>query len=143
MSKLDSLLAEKLYGDILNLPHFTSAHYARMPNVQRAAQFGAFAALTGQYDALAERARHTEHFVGLEPDTLNQLDETLSFIKQQTDQSPTVKLTYFQPDERKEGGEYICLTTQISLIDEATNSLRLANGSLINLGYVVSLQVIA
>lgn len=44
------------YDDIINLPHPTSAKHPRMPALDRAAQFSAFAALTG-YDELIHETR--------------------------------------------------------------------------------------
>ena len=44
------------YDDIINLPHPTSAKHPRMPAIERAAQFSAFAALTG-YDELIRETR--------------------------------------------------------------------------------------
>ena len=44
------------YDDIINLPHPTSAKHPRMPALDRAAQFSAFAALKG-YDELIHETR--------------------------------------------------------------------------------------
>ena len=44
------------YDDIINLPHPTSAKHPRMPALDRAAQFSAFAALPG-YDELIHETR--------------------------------------------------------------------------------------
>ena len=46
------------YDDIINLPHPTSAKHPRMPALDRAAQFSAFAALTG-YDELIHETRRS------------------------------------------------------------------------------------
>lgn len=48
---------EEKYGDILELPHFTSATHPRMPLHERAAQFSPFAALTGYEDVIRETAQ--------------------------------------------------------------------------------------
>ena len=42
------------YKDIINLPHYVSKKYPQMSIEDRAAQFGAFAALTG-YEAKIEK----------------------------------------------------------------------------------------
>ena len=44
------------YDDIINLPHHQSATRPRMSMHDRAAQFGAFAALTGHEDAVKDTA---------------------------------------------------------------------------------------
>lgn len=49
--------AEKVYKDIINMPHHVSTQRRRMSAGERAAQFGAFAALTGYDDKIDETAR--------------------------------------------------------------------------------------
>ena len=54
------------YDDIIDLPHHVSTVHPQMPPSARAAQFSAFAALTGYEDVIDETARM---FVSqLEPD---------------------------------------------------------------------------
>ena len=48
------------YGDIIDLPHPVSKRRAHMSQVDRAAQFSPFAALTGHGAAIQETARLTE-----------------------------------------------------------------------------------
>lgn len=51
------------YSDMLTLPHPSQPHHPLMPRPQRAAQFAAFAALTGFEDKLAHMERHvTDHY---------------------------------------------------------------------------------
>lgn len=45
---------EHKYDDIIELPHPISSRHPRMGRLDRAAQFSAFAALTG-YDSMVER----------------------------------------------------------------------------------------
>ena len=51
--------SEKLYGDIIKMPHHVSKRKAHMKNKDRAAQFAAFAALSGFDSAIMETARIT------------------------------------------------------------------------------------
>lgn len=47
------------YDDMIHLPHPTSSKHPRMSALSRAAQFAAFAALTGHEEAIEETAeRH-------------------------------------------------------------------------------------
>ena len=48
------------YDDIINLPHYEPKHHPRMPMWNRAAQFAAFAALTGYEDAIKDTAQQNE-----------------------------------------------------------------------------------
>lgn len=48
------------YDDMINLPRPVSKRHAPMPQSARAAQFSAFAALSGYEEAVEETARLTE-----------------------------------------------------------------------------------
>ncbi len=51
---------ERRYDDIIDLPHHSSPTRPRMPVSDRAAQFAAFAALSGHGDAIRETALKVE-----------------------------------------------------------------------------------
>ena len=51
---------ELRYKNIMSLPHYTSTTRPRMTSYSRAAQFSAFAALTGYDAAVLEISRYTE-----------------------------------------------------------------------------------
>ena len=51
--------ARVVYADIIDLPHHVSTVHPQMPLSARAAQFSAFAALTGYEDVIDETARLT------------------------------------------------------------------------------------
>ncbi len=51
---------DRRYDDIIDLPHHVSPTRPRMPVGDRAAQFAAFAALTGHSDVIRETARRAE-----------------------------------------------------------------------------------
>jgi hypothetical protein len=46
------------YDDILHLPHHQSERHPHMSNLERAAQFSPFAALTGHGDVIQETERN-------------------------------------------------------------------------------------
>ncbi len=52
--------AERIYKDIINMEHHISTRRRRMSASDRAAQFGAFAALTGYDEQIDEAAREHE-----------------------------------------------------------------------------------
>ena len=53
----------KKYEDIINLPHWDPKFHKRMSNIDRAAQFAPFAALTGFSDAIEKAEKqHLECF---------------------------------------------------------------------------------
>ena len=91
------------YEDIINMEHPTSKKHPRMSMYARAAQFSPFAALTGHDDAVKEAARQTERFIELDEDSLARLNDKLNMIEENIDADIPVSITYFVPDERKDG----------------------------------------
>lgn len=129
-----------LYGDLLEMNHPVSTVHRAMGRVERAAQFGAFAALTGHYDALAERARHTEAERTMETDVRDILDLKLRKIKRDGMPSSLLRITYFKPDERKDGGAYVTQTTVVKRWDDVEAVMVVENGERIPYAYVMDVE---
>lgn len=113
------------YKDMLHLPHPVSPTHPRMALQDRAAQFSPFAALTGYDDALKETARLTDRFIELDEDRKQEIDRQISYLQQHRGEEITVKITYFVPDVRKDGGAYNTLEGCVQKIDENSRSLRI------------------
>ena len=113
------------YKDMLHLPHPVSAARPRMALQDRAAQFSPFAALTGYDDALRETARLTERFIELDEDGKQEIDRQISYLQQHPLDTVPVKITYFVPDEKKDGGSYTAVEGCVRKIDENTKSLQI------------------
>lgn len=128
------------YEDIINLPHPTSARHPRMPRMSRAAQFSPFAALTGHEAAIMETARLTDQKAELTEDRKAELDRTQKILLEHLAQQPEITVTWFQPDERKEGGQYITTVGRLRRIDGAQRVLWLTSGDQISLDDVVEIQ---
>ncbi len=56
----DNSDARTVYGDIIDLPHHTSATRPKMSLYDRAAQFSPFAALTGYDEMIDDLVRQSE-----------------------------------------------------------------------------------
>lgn len=128
------------YEDIINLPHPTSARHPRMPRMSRAAQFSPFAALTGHEAAIMETARLTDQKAELTEDRKAELDRTQKILLEHMAQQPEIAVTWFQPDERKEGGQYITTVGRLRRIDGTQRVLWLTSGDQISLDDVVEIQ---
>lgn len=105
------------YDDIIDLPHHVSVSHSHMPNSERAAQFSPFAALTGYEGALEETARLTEEQREVSDNVRDSLDQTLARIMNRPDPNTEVRITYFVPDSRKDGGAYVTEDVRIRRID--------------------------
>ena len=106
------------YDDIINLPHHQSLTRPHMSAYDRAAQFSPFAALTGYEDAVAETARLTGKKAELDEYGKSDLNERLNIIQDTLDEQPKVSITYFLPDKKKSGGEYVAVSGCVKKIDE-------------------------
>ena len=116
------------YDDIINLPHPTSVKHPRMPLSDRAAQFAPFAALSGHSTALAETARLTDQRMELDEDARAVLDLKQQLLLERIKEQPEIMVTWFQPDEKKDGGRYIVSTGRLKRIHEAEQVLILTDG---------------
>ena len=128
------------YDDILYLPHPTSTRHPRMPISERAAIFSPFAALTGHAGAIAETARLTDQKMELDEDTKAELDRRQAVLLERISEQPEITVTWFQPDERKDGGAYLTATGQLKKIDEVKRLLILLDGMSIPLEDVADLE---
>ena len=72
--------AQRLYGDIIDLPHPVSKKHPPLTMQQKAAQFSPFAALSGYEEAIDETGRLTQEKLSLGEDRRAQLDEQLQKI---------------------------------------------------------------
>ena len=105
------------YDDIINLPHHVSTSHPHMPNIERAAQFSPFAALTGFEGAIEETARLTDDLRDISDSEREKLDAALAGLMRNPDPKADVKITYFVSDAKKEGGEYVTEKVRIRRVD--------------------------
>ena len=128
------------YDDIIGLPHPTSQRHPRIPIRERAAIFSPFAALSGHGAAIAETARLTKRRMELDEDTKAELDRRQAVLLAHIGEQPEVTVTWFQPDEKKDGGAYLTTTGRLKKLRELERSLVLTDGTEIPLEDVVTLE---
>ena len=116
------------YEDIIHLPHHVSLRRPQMSMKDRAAQFAPFAALTGHEDAVKETARLTDSRIDLDENEMQILNQKLQYLDAQFEQ-PVIEITYFLPDQRKSGGEYMEVQGRIKRIDRYNQCLRMEDGT--------------
>lgn len=129
------------YADIINLPHHVSAKRPQMSMLERAAQFSPFAALNGFDSAIRETARLTDQRITLDEYETETLNERLMLIAQRLEEAPEVVITYFQPDERKTGGEYVTVPGVVKKIDEIKGQVIFADGTVIPINEIISVAI--
>ena len=130
------------YDDIINLPHHQSPKRARMPRLDRAAQFAPFAALNGYGAAIIEAGRLTDADTELIEGYAEAVDGGLRTIRQRQHEHPKVTVTYFQPDDRKSGGAYQTVTGQVRKFMEYDRLLLLWDDTTIPFDNIYKLRVV-
>ena len=107
----------RIYDDMMHLPHHVSTTHPHMSVIDRAAQFSPFAALNGYDAAIKETARLTDERVELDEYMKDVLSDKLQIITDRLIEHPEIIITYFQPDEKKNGGAYVTATGTVKKID--------------------------
>ena len=126
------------YDDIINMEHPSSERHPRMSALDHAAQFSAFAALTGYEDIISESGRRTEERPEVDEEQL----EAMGRIEKELASRPAVKGLRFLPDSRKSGGRTTAFEGRVRNIDIGTSALVLADGTSIPLQDILELEVL-
>lgn len=128
------------YDDIIDLPHHVSPNRRRMSNTERGAQFSPFAALTGYEAAVEEAARLTDGKKELTEEMKAIIDAKIQAISEHPDAEPQVTITYFKPDERKEGGANVRVTGAVKEIDRIGKTIVLTDKTRIPIEQIGELE---
>ena len=130
------------YDDIICLPHPDSPRHPRMSLYDRAAQFSPFAALTGHSAAIAETGRLTDRRVELDEYEMARVDAELQRLQELLPGRPTASITYFVPDEQKNGGSYQTVTGEVKRIGAVNGVIQMADRQCIPIADVFSIEIV-
>jgi len=129
---------EDKYLKIIALPHHESKTHKKMDRLKRAAQFSPFAALTGFDQAILETARLTKREKEPMEDKLEMLNQKFKILMKHN--NPLVKITYFEEDKSKEGGEYLIKVGTIKKIDIDNRKIIFIDQSYISFNKVSNIE---
>ena len=129
------------YNDIINLPHPQPARRARMPILERAAQFAPFAALTGFDGQIAETARLTDSRPVVSAEQARQINDTLNILIK-TAAHPRVALTCFMPDGAKPGGALIDFEGEVRRVDAVLREVIFTDKTAIAIDDIFALAIL-
>lgn len=127
------------FDDIINHEYVKSPTRRHMTMVERAAQFGAFKAVVGHEDALHETARLTDEKMELDEYTKVELNEKLQKLAI-AEEPEDVSITYFVPDERKQGGAYLTITGVVTKIREYERDVIMEDGTQIPINDIMAIE---
>lgn len=128
------------YDDIINMERPALINRQPASRESRAAQFGAFRALTGYEDAVSETARLTDDKLDLSENTIEILNGKLMVIKELIDERPVISVTYFKHDDKKTGGEYLTAAGSLIKIDEFERKLIFSDKSEIPINLIADIE---
>ena len=111
-----------------------------MAMIDRAAQFAPFAALTGYDDAITETGRLTGTKLELSEETKERIDLKINYLIDNIEENPEITVTYFVPDKRKSGGEYLIVTGKLKKIDGYEQTLLMMDGLKISIFEILSIE---
>ncbi|HZJ99834.1 MAG TPA: hypothetical protein VFC79_07495 [Tissierellaceae bacterium] len=130
----------RIYDDIINLPRHVSKKRNCIPIIDRAAQFSPFVALTGYDTAIKETGRVTEDRIELDVYMKEALNNKLQILIDKLKEDPKIKITHFQPDEKKTGGAYTTVTGVVKKIDEYEKFIVLIDGISIPIDEIIDIE---
>lgn len=128
------------YDDIIGCPHHVSPNRKRMSMIDRAAQFSPFAALTGYDSAIQETGRLTDRQIELAVDETAMLNEKIQLLTQLQEDQPEITVTYFVPDERKNGGSYITMNGRVKKIDRLEQAILMTDETIVHFGRILHID---
>ncbi len=129
------------YKDIIDLPHHQSIQHKHMNSHDRAAQFAPFAALKGYDEEIKETARETNSREDLSEEEIFILNEKAHYLLEYIERQPKVSVTYFLPDEKKEGGSYQIKEGNLRRIDEVLRTLHFTDRTEISIDNIQSIEI--
>ncbi len=129
----------------LKLKNLTRPQYPDLPPMSiedRAAQFSPFAAVVGYDDAVEETARLTDSMIELSEDEVVLLNGALARLRETIDDKPQIRVTYFVPDAKKDGGEYVSKNGIVKRIDEYENVLIFTDGDKVAVSDIIKVEFV-
>ncbi len=127
------------YQSIINKPYQKSTTRPHMSLNDRAAQFAPFAALTGYDEELKETARTTETKQELTDEAKEIINMKLNYIISYK-LSEEIEIKYFIKDQKKQGGCYKTISSQVKRIDEVEKEVILIDKTKIKIDNIIDIK---
>ena len=132
--------SESKYKTIIDLPHHVSERHPPLSRASYAAQFSPFAALSGYDSIVSETARITDEKPDLDEDAKERLSRKLAVVMRHIADKPTITVTYFLPDQKKDGGKVVTTKGTVKRYDEVEKVIFMAYGEKIAVGSLLEIS---
>lgn len=113
--------------------------YPKMSMLDRAAQFAPFAALTGHKEAILEQQRTTQTKRILSNEEKLEINEKIIEL---INLKSKCRITYFEKDKTKSGGQYLKMVLSFKRIDELNKTLFFKENIQIHIEDIVDIEVL-
>lgn len=113
--------------------------YPKMPMLDRAAQFAPFAALTGHKEAILEQQRLTQTKRILSNEEKLAINEKIFELM---NLKSKCRITYFEKDRTKSGGQYMESVLSFKRIDELNKILCFKENIQIQIENIVDIEIL-
>lgn len=113
--------------------------YPKMPMSDRAAQFAPFAALTGHKEAVIEQDRITQEKRILSNEEKLEINEKITELMHLKSKC---RITYFEKDKTKSGGQYMESVLSFKWLDELNKTLFFKENIQIQIDDIVDIEVL-
>lgn len=113
--------------------------YPKMSMSDRAAQFAPFAALTGHKEAILEQQRTTQTKRILSNEEKLEINEKIIEL---INLKSKCRITYFEKDKTKSGGQYLKMVLSFKRIDELNKTLFFKENIQIQIDDIVDIEVL-
>lgn len=113
--------------------------YPKMSMSDRAAQFAPFAALTGHKEAVIEQGRITQEKRILSNEEKLEINEKIIELM---NLKSKCRITYFEKDKTKSGGQYLKMVLSFKRIDEFNKILCFKENIQIQIDDIVDIEIL-
>lgn len=129
------------YADIICLDHPDPKTHSRMSEMDRAAQFAPFSALTGYEAMVTEKARVTDKRIEPDEEQILQLNEALSAVLERVGVHPEISVVHFVCDKKKAGGRYVRSEGAVRDVDLISRKIIFRDGRVISMDDIFSISL--
>lgn len=113
--------------------------YPKMSMLDRAAQFAPFAALTGHKEAILEQQRITQTKRILSNEEKLRINEKIIELM---NLKSKCRITYFEKDKTKSGGQYLKMVLSFKRMDELNKTLFFKENIQIHIEDIVDIEIL-
>lgn len=127
---------------LIKYPYRGSCREGRMSNIERAAQFSSFDALTGFDGVLSETARETDERLYVTEERQDKINACLAIMLESFPEKTAARITYFVRDNQKKGGEYREKVGFVRWIDEGAMTVIFSDNRSVPIADIYNIDLI-